>query len=227
MEILTIDHENIAVGIRQIERDDETALYASEATSMGRAAPQIRRQSGAARVIARTLLTRLGFPPLPILKTPSGIPVWPGSIVGSLAHHDKVAAAAIARRESITALGIDIEPNEPLPENLIELIATPNEQRMYDERLLQRRDLFVLKEAVYKAYFPLFNEFLDFQDVEIDIPARIGQVLKTNCEFSLELMISKNVLGLAFLRRNGTSRTSGPVPPFPMNRPGPEQPATC
>ncbi|MER8671590.1 4'-phosphopantetheinyl transferase superfamily protein [Mesorhizobium sp. M1156] len=200
MKIITIDQQNIIVGIRPIERTDESTLYASEVTSMGRAVAKVRRESGAARLIARTLLGRLGFPPMPILKTRSGVPIWPPGIIGSLAHHDTVAAAAIAGTKRIAALGIDIEPNEPLPENLIELIATPKEQRMYDLHLLKRRDLFVLKEAVYKAYFPLYNQFLEFQDVEIDISARLGHVSKANCTFSLELLISKNVIGLAYSR---------------------------
>ncbi|MER9877236.1 4'-phosphopantetheinyl transferase superfamily protein [Mesorhizobium sp. M0195] len=200
METITIDQQNILVGIRPIEPADESTLYASEVTPMGRAVTKVRRQSGAARVIARTLLGKLGFPPLPILKTRSGVPIWPAGIVGSLAHHDTVAAAAIAGTKRIATLGIDIEPNEPLPENLIELIATPNEQRMYDLRLLERRDLFVLKEAVYKAYFPLYNDVLEFQDVEIDISARLGYVSKANCTFSLELLISNNVIGLAYSR---------------------------
>ncbi|MER8522716.1 4'-phosphopantetheinyl transferase superfamily protein [Mesorhizobium sp. M1076] len=200
MEIITIDQENIIVGIRPIEKADESALYASEVTSMGRAVPKVRRESGAARVVARTLLGKLGFPSMPILKTRSGVPIWPPGVIGSLAHHDTVAAAAIAGTKRIAALGVDIEPNEPLPENLIDLIATPNEQRMYDLHLLKRRDLFVLKEAAYKAYFPLYNQFLEFQDVEIDISARLGHVSKANCTFSLELLISKNVIGLAYSR---------------------------
>ncbi|OWK24532.1 4-phosphopantetheinyl transferase [Rhizobium yanglingense] len=142
-------------------------MFASEVAALGRAVAKVRRQSGAARIIARTLLGELGFPPMPILKTRSGIPTWPAGIVGSLAHHDTVAAATIAGKKRIATVGIDIEPNELLPENLIELIATPREQRMYDLRMLQRRDLFVLKEAVYKAYFPLYNDFLEFQDVEL------------------------------------------------------------
>ncbi|TIP78959.1 MAG: 4'-phosphopantetheinyl transferase superfamily protein, partial [Mesorhizobium sp.] len=168
METITIDQQNILVGIRPIEPGDESTLYDSEVTSLGRSVTKVLRQSGAARVVARTLLGQLAFPPLPILKTRSGVPIWPPGVVGSLAHHDTVAAAAIAGTKRIAALGIDIEPNEPLPENLIELIATPNEQRMYDLHLLKRRDLFVLKEAVYKAYFPLYDDFLEFQDVEID-----------------------------------------------------------
>ncbi|MCC8960554.1 4'-phosphopantetheinyl transferase superfamily protein [Bradyrhizobium sp. Pear77] len=202
MEIITIDQQNITVGIRPIERGDESTLYTSEVMSMGRAVSKVRRESGAARVAARTLLGQLGFPPMPILKTRSGVPIWPAGVVGSLAHHDTVAAAAIAGTKRIAALGIDIEPNEPLPENLIELIATPSEQRMYDLHTLKRRDLFVLKEAVYKAYFPLDNQFLEFQDVEINIFARSGHVSKANCTFSLELLISKNVIGLAYSRPN-------------------------
>lgn len=137
-----------------------------------------------------------------ILKTCSGVPIWPAGVVGSLAHHDTAAAAAIAGTKRIAALGIDIEPNEPLPENLIELIATPHEQRMYDRRTLKQRDLFVLKEAVYKACFPMDRQFLDFKDVEIDIFARSGHVSKANRTFSLELLISENVIGAAYSRPN-------------------------
>ncbi|TIQ60246.1 MAG: 4'-phosphopantetheinyl transferase superfamily protein, partial [Mesorhizobium sp.] len=99
-------------------------------------------------------------------KTQSGAPTWPVGIVGSLAHHNTVAAAAIAEKKLIAALGVDIEPDEPLPNDLIDLVATSREQTVYDLPLLQRRDLFVLKEAVYKACFPLCNQTLDFQDVE-------------------------------------------------------------
>ncbi|WP_245350344.1 4'-phosphopantetheinyl transferase superfamily protein [Bradyrhizobium sp. UFLA03-84] len=169
---------------------------------MGRALAKVRRESGAARAAARTLLGQLGFPPMAIPKTQSGVPIWPTGVVGSWAHHDMVAAAAIARTRKIAALGIDIEPNEPLPENLIALIATASERRMYDLHTLKRRDVFVLKEAVYKACFPMDREFLQFQDVEIDIFARSGHVSKANRTFSLELIISKNVIGVAYSRPN-------------------------
>lgn len=198
MEIIPSNQQNILIGIRPIERTDEDALFSSEVTALGHAVAEVRRQSGAARIIARTLLGELGFPPMPIPKTQSGAPTWPAGIVGSLAHHGTVAAAAIAEKRRFGTLGIDIEPNEPLTENLIELIATPNEQRMYGLRLLKRRSLFVLKEAVYKAYFQLYMDFLDFQDVEIDIYARLGHVPRSNCTFSLELHTSDNVIGLAY-----------------------------
>ncbi|MER9733359.1 4'-phosphopantetheinyl transferase superfamily protein [Mesorhizobium sp. M0217] len=200
MDIIRVDRQ-ILVGIRPIEHFDEVALFASEVAAMKRAVAKVHRQSGAARIIARTLLGKLGFPPMPILKTQSGVPTWPAGIVGSLAHHDTVAAAAIAETKAIGALGIDIEPNEPLPSGLIDLVVTSREKSMYDSRLLQRRDLFVLKEAVYKAFFPLCNEILDFQDVEIDINSKVAYVPKAKCRFSIELYNSINVIGLAYLKR--------------------------
>ncbi|RWM46126.1 MAG: 4'-phosphopantetheinyl transferase superfamily protein [Mesorhizobium sp.] len=198
MDIIRFDQPNILVGIRPIERVDEAALFASEVAAFGRAVAKVRRQSGAARIIARTLLGKLGVPPMPILRTQSGVPTWPAGIVGSLAHHDTVAAAAIAEKKIIGALGIDIEPNEPLPDGLIDLVATSREQGMYDLRLLQRRDLFVLKEAVYKACFPICNQILEFQDVEIDINSNIGYVIKANCRFFIELYNSNSIIGLAY-----------------------------
>lgn len=200
MEIISFDQPSIIAGFRPVEDADANALFSSELAALGRAVPKVRRQSGAARIVARTLLGKLGFRPIPILKTQAGAPTWPAAIVGSLAHHDTAAAAAVAQTKAIAALGIDIEPNEPLPKNLMELIATPREQHMYDVRLLQRRDLFVLKEAVYKAYSPLFSDFLEFHDVEVDIRSRSAHVRKTNCTFSIELLISENVIGLAYLR---------------------------
>ncbi|TJW44911.1 MAG: 4-phosphopantetheinyl transferase family protein, partial [Mesorhizobium sp.] len=89
----------------------------------------------------------------------------------------------------------------PLPNDLIGLVATSREQTVYDLPLLQRRDLFVLKEAVYKACFPLCNQTLDFQDVEIDLISKVAYVAKENCTFSIEISKSKNVIGLAYYER--------------------------
>ncbi|RAZ92379.1 4-phosphopantetheinyl transferase [Mesorhizobium hawassense] len=199
MEIITFAQRKILMGFRTIEPADEDTLAPSEVAASGRAVAKVRRRSGTARIIARTLLSELGFPPMPILKTRLGVPIWPDGVVGSLAHHDTVAAAAIAQRKNIEALGIDIEPDEPLPDGLIELIATPKEQSMYDLPLLRRRDLFVLKEAVYKAYFPMHHRMLEFQDVEIDIGSRSGYVPKAHCAFSVDLLSSStSVIGLAY-----------------------------
>jgi 4'-phosphopantetheinyl transferase EntD len=87
---ISIDHRVIADG-------DELALLPQERDAFAGSVIKVRRASGAARLVARGLLLRLGLPEQAIPKSRSGMPVWPGGIVGSLAHDAQVAVAAVAR----------------------------------------------------------------------------------------------------------------------------------
>lgn len=198
IEYLGCRNSRLLAGVRTIRQTDDDALLPSEAASFGGVVSKVRRQSGAARLVARTLLGSVGFPSVPIVKSSDGDPVWPSGIVGSLAHHDTVAAAASARRTWVAALGIDIEPNEPLPDDLVDLIATPREKARYDSAFLRERYIFVLKEAVYKAYFPVFKRMVDFQDIDVDLSTGIARVADTDQDFSIELLVNKNIIGLAY-----------------------------
>jgi 4'-phosphopantetheinyl transferase EntD len=82
----------------------------------------------------------------------------------------------VARVDRIAALGIDVEPAEELPPDLIDIVATPKERPAVDGRLYQGRLLFAAKEAVYKAVYPLDGIFLEHHDVEIDFAERKGTV---------------------------------------------------
>lgn len=159
----------ILVGYRFIGADDDLNLFPEEAAVLRNAVAKVRRQSGAARAVARTLFRQLGIPACAILKAGSGAPVWPAGVVGSLAHDSTVAIAAVARNNAGLSIGIDIEADEPMPAELAKLVATPNERRQYASSVLNSRQLFVVKEAVYKASFPIDGKFLDFQDVEVDL----------------------------------------------------------
>jgi 4'-phosphopantetheinyl transferase EntD len=172
---LLIDHRVIALG-------DELMLRHDEAVSIGAVLLARRRASGAARQVARVLMTRLGHADLPILKSASGAPVWPADLVGSLAHDDRVAVAAVGLRRDFAAVGIDVEPAVPLPAETLALVATPCEQRMIGADPLGGKRLFAAKEAVYKATHPRDGVFLEFHDIEVDLGAgtattRTGRVL--------------------------------------------------
>ena len=67
------------------------------------------------------------------------------------------------------AVGIDIEPAVPLPPDMLELIATPQELRKIADDPLRGKLLFAAKEAVYKAVYPLDRVFLEFRDIEVDL----------------------------------------------------------
>jgi 4'-phosphopantetheinyl transferase EntD len=67
-------------------------------------------------------------------------------------------------------LGIDAEPNGPLPEGVAETVTVPSELAMLDRLAGTHpgthwgRLLFSAKEAVYKAWFPLTQRWLGFQE---------------------------------------------------------------
>jgi 4'-phosphopantetheinyl transferase EntD len=175
-DLIAIAEPGIFIAHRLISAGDAGELLAGEARHFQMASEQSQRQSGAARAVARELLSRLGHGGAAIGKATSGAPVWPAGVVGSLAHDDRVALAAVARARDFAALGIDIEPDEELPTEMIDLVATPAERSRYGRRFLRSRALFVAKEAVFKAVHPLDGVFLDFQDIEVDVENQVARV---------------------------------------------------
>ena len=187
----------LLIGHRVISQGDELALLQEEMASLSFPAIERRRASGAARRVARELMNSMGFAGLPILRSTSGAPIWPAGVVGSMAHDDRIAVAAVGLRRDLDAIGIDIEPAAPLQPDILELIATPRERRAVANNPLGAKLLFAIKEAVYKAAYPLDHEFLDFHDIEVDLAGcrlattRAGRTLALHwCVFSHVLVVA-------------------------------------
>jgi 4'-phosphopantetheinyl transferase EntD len=132
-------------------------------------------------------------------KAPSGAPIWPAGVVGSLAHDDRVAVAAVAKSSMSCALGIDVEPAEILPSELLDIVATPQERLQIRDDPYQGRLLFAAKEAVYKAVFPLDQTLLDHHDVQINF-ANHNAMLRNGRVVELRFCITTHLIVLAFLR---------------------------
>lgn len=165
------ERRDIRIAARAIASGDEAGLWPEEAAALGALRRERLQASGAARALARDLLATFGAPPRAIGRDAAGVPRWPPGFSGSLAHDDSHALAAVARAEKVGALGVDIEPDASLAQELMELIATPAERARYGEDLLRRPALFVIKEAVFKALFPADRRFLEFHDIEVDLEA--------------------------------------------------------
>jgi 4'-phosphopantetheinyl transferase EntD len=189
----------ILIGHRLISPGDEYALRPDEVSAFASSATKVRRASGAARIVARKLLAQLGHRDCTVPKAPSGAPIWPAGVVGSLAHDDRVAVAAVAKSNMSYALGIDVEPAEILPSELLEIVATPQERLQIRDDPYQGRLLFVAKEAVYKAVFPLDQTFLDHHDVQINF-ANHNAMLSNGRVVDLRFCIATHLIVLAFLR---------------------------
>lgn len=129
-----------------------------------------RRASGAARLAARAALAALGGPAdAALARTPGRYPLWPRGYVGSLAHDEEYAVAAVARAAEMAALGVDIEPAEPLPDDVAEIALLAGERRAAAADPALSRAIFAAKEAVYKAINPLDGSPLEYEDIEVDL----------------------------------------------------------
>ncbi|GAA2092504.1 4'-phosphopantetheinyl transferase superfamily protein [Streptomyces albiaxialis] len=149
-------------------------LYPEEAETVAAAVPKRRAEFATGRHCARRALARLGVPPGPLLPGRRGAPGWPEGTLGSLTHCDGYRAAAVARRGDVRALGIDAEPNGPVPRGVLGGITVGGEAERLARLAAARpqvhwdRLLFSAKEAVYKAWFPLTGRWLGFPDAELD-----------------------------------------------------------
>jgi 4'-phosphopantetheinyl transferase EntD len=189
----------VLVGLRLIALGDEEALYEAEARSMPSNVRAALRASGSARIVARDLLAQLGFAECVVPKTASGAPLWPAGVVGSLAHDETVAVAAVALRRDVSALGIDVEPAEPLPADVLDLIASQEERAMLGDDPCAARLLFAAKEAVYKAVHPLDGLFLEFPDIAVDF-ASGAAITRNGRSLALALCRASHLVAVAFIR---------------------------
>lgn len=147
------------------------SLLGPEEDAILHAAPARRMEFAAGRACAREALRQIGLPDRPILRGPSREPVWPTGICGSITHCIGYCAAAVSRVGSHVGLGVDAEPNEPLPADTRATIATNDDLSLLRElpggEIHWERLLFSAKESVFKAFYPLYRQWLGFQEVSI------------------------------------------------------------
>jgi 4'-phosphopantetheinyl transferase EntD len=88
-------------------------------------------------------------------------------------------AAVVARSDCFRTVGIDTEPVDAIPAELVEEILRLDEVGEFNSEA--RPDgadwptlFFCLKEAAYKAFYPTYRRIIDFQDmrVRVDLEAQ-------------------------------------------------------
>ncbi len=134
------------------------------------------------RYCARQALHELGVPPVPILKGEKGEPCWPDGVVGSLTHTEGFRGAAVARHDAVRSIGIDAEPHDVLPNGVLDAISLPAERAEIGALpvgLHWDRILFCAKEATYKAWYPVTQRWLGFEDAHIVFDVDAGRTAGT------------------------------------------------
>jgi len=155
-----------AVGVEAFADLPGEPAFPGEEDLIARAVPSRRGEFVTARRCAREALARLGESAAPIRSGPRREPLWPPGVVGSITHCAGYRAAAVARTADLAGLGIDAEPNEPLPDGVLPAVSVAQERPHLAALAEQHPDvqwerlLFCAKEAVYKAWYPLTRRWL-------------------------------------------------------------------
>lgn len=169
----------IQLAILPLGPNDEFWLDRREEECLSAAAvPKRRREFAAGRACAATAMADLGIAPAPLLAGADCLPTWPAGVVGSISHSRSLAgAAATLWSERVLALGLDIEPVEPLDEDLICEVCVPSELaflEQYDpkDRGILAKAIFCAKEAAYKCQYPISRKLFGFESLAIEINLR-------------------------------------------------------
>ncbi|MFJ8862376.1 4'-phosphopantetheinyl transferase [Streptomyces sp. NPDC102451] len=168
------------------------SLYPEEARLVAASVDRRRHEFAAVRACARRAMAVLGLPPAPVLTGHRGMPLWPDGTVGSMTHCEGYRAAALARASEVRAVGIDAEPNAPLPPGVWEAISVPSERDRLPlgeggTAIHWDRLLFSAKESVFKTWFPLTRIELDFDEADIRFHTRPGTATEGTFVASLAL----------------------------------------
>jgi 4'-phosphopantetheinyl transferase EntD len=92
-----------------------------------------------------------------------------------MTHCDGYRAAAAARSDDLLAVGVDAEPHGPLPDGVLARVALGEERAMLAGLATARADvawdrvLFSAKESVFKAWFPLAQRWLGFEECRVEL----------------------------------------------------------
>lgn len=160
--------------------------FPEEMAAVAHAVARRRAEFFAGRHYARQALASLGCAPHVIPMSSSRAPVWPPGFCASISHTGAWCGAIAARRSDFAGVGFDVEPNVDLPAGTRAGIVAPGDDAASCAGALPAHVqvdtlIFVIKEAVYKLYWPMCEVMLDFHDVIVTLDglrhsfvARIG-----------------------------------------------------
>lgn len=153
----------------------DVRLFPDEEAVVAKAVDKRRMEFASGRACARMALGKLGLPPVSIPRGPRGAPRWPDGVVGSITHCTGYRGCAVARADEVVTIGLDAETHDRLPDGVLSVIASKSEAKRVAELAEVMPDvcwdrlLFSAKESVYKAWFPVTQRWLGFEEAEIEI----------------------------------------------------------
>lgn len=153
---------------------DPNLLCKNESLLLERAVPKRAREFAAGRLCARHAARHLGIGQASLDVRADRRPQWPDGFTGSITHTDDYCAAAVAERWRIRAIGIDAEISGRVTPDLWGYLFLPLEIRWLESLPAAQQAhaatlMFSAKEAFYKCQYEVTQQWLEFQDVVLEL----------------------------------------------------------
>ncbi|MFV1601060.1 MULTISPECIES: 4'-phosphopantetheinyl transferase family protein [unclassified Phaeobacter] len=168
-------------------QDDPPPPFPEEAACLSpNAVEKRRREFAAGRAAAHRAMATLGLTPSAIPVGPKRAPVWPPEVVGSISHCHSAAVAVMALPQQMRGIGVDVEEDTPLADDLIPQICRPAERDWLAQQNSSgqlAKVIFSAKEAAYKCQYRLSERFFGFDgmELEMDLAQGTDQISGTFC----------------------------------------------
>ncbi|MEL6838739.1 MAG: 4'-phosphopantetheinyl transferase superfamily protein [Pseudomonadota bacterium] len=180
-------------------RDPADGLWPEETPAIARAVDKRQRDFAAGRRAARTAMEEFGLTPTAIPQGEQREPIWPDGLIGSISHCQTCCIAAVAESNHHRSIGIDIEPATPLDTDLNRMICQPSERDWLTTQAnpqLAAKTIFSIKEAVYKAQFPLTRDVIGFHAVTTEITGMTftATINETGQKFAGSFLITQGLI---------------------------------
>lgn len=151
-------------------KEADKELFPQEEDTANRMVPARRAEFTAGRSAARLAMDQLGVIPCAIPQGPDRAPIWPKGVNGSITHTKDIALCVMGALSQWEGIGIDLEEDAPLKDDLIKTVLTPKEREFFKgaaDQGLQARRIFCAKEALFKALYPRTKTFIGFEGAQI------------------------------------------------------------
>ena len=153
-----------------------------------RAVQKRRTEFYLGRLAAFQALRALGVTPEPVLQGEQREPLWQEGIVGAITHKAHTAVCVVAWKSAACGVGVDLESlGRPVNFRISTKVCTESEldwiSEIHDEKDKRLKMIFSAKEAGFKAFFPVQQIYLGYQDAELswrdDTQTFVGVLLKS------------------------------------------------
>lgn len=162
-QVAAVFDQHTRIGVCQISTADPLLLPETEQVAIQNAVFARKQEFAAGRIAARQALnsdTAIGM-------AKDRAPIWPGGIVASISHTADWAVAVTSPHARM--LGLDIEEAQDLPQEALDMVLSAKERRWCEAQPHSGRAarmIFSIKEACYKAQYPLTQQLFGFEMFE-------------------------------------------------------------